>query len=62
MKIFFYLKPFRYLLLPFYVGDIFGRMHIDRMAALEMSKKYLNEYFKLIKHYDVVPKNVILKF
>lgn len=55
-------NPFRYLLLPFYVGDVFGRMHIDRKGALEMSKKYLNEYFKLIKHYDVVPKNVRANF
>jgi len=44
--------------LPFYVGDVFGRMSENRRSVLEMSQKYLNEFLKLIDHYDLLDKDV----
>ena len=47
------------MLLPFYVGDVFGRVTENRRAVLEMSQKYLNEFLKLVDHYTLLDKDVI---
>jgi len=44
--------------LPFYVGDVFGRMNDNRRLNLEMSQKYLNEFMKLVDHYGQLDKDV----
>ena len=49
---------FRYLLVPFYMGDIFGRMMDDRKKTLSMQKHYYDEFIKLCNHYELVTKEV----
>lgn len=48
--------------MPFYVGDVFGRMSENRKNVLEMSQKYLNEYLKLLDHYELLDKDVYIFF
>lgn len=46
----------KYLLLPFYLADIFGRIQEDRKSNLDLSKKYFDEFIKLCNHYELVTK------
>ena len=40
------------------MGDVFGRMSENRRLNLEMSQKYMNEFLKLVDHYDQLDKDV----
>lgn len=48
----------RYLLLPFFLADIFGRIQENRKANLALSKTYYDEFIKLCNHYELVTKEV----
>ncbi|KRX10975.1 hypothetical protein PPERSA_12099 [Pseudocohnilembus persalinus] len=48
----------KYLLLPYYLGDVFGRIPENRKKSLEFSKLYLNEFLKLLDHYGVLSEQL----
>ncbi|EGR34412.1 protein phosphatase 2A regulatory B subunit, B56 family, putative [Ichthyophthirius multifiliis] len=48
----------KYLLLPFYMGQVYGKIIKERLNKLEFSQVYLSEYLKLLNHYDLVPKDL----
>lgn len=41
-------------MLPYYMGDIFGRFSENRKQNLEFSKLYLTEFLKLVDHYGLI--------
>jgi hypothetical protein len=46
------------LLLPYYVGETFGRISDTRQKNLEFSKLYLTEFLKLCDHYELLSKSL----
>jgi hypothetical protein len=46
----------KYLLVPFYLADILGKLMTDRRRNLALSKKYYDEFVKLCNHYELVTK------
>jgi len=47
----------KYLLLPFYLADIFGRIQENRKSNLSLQKTYYDEFIKLCNHYELVSKD-----
>ena len=50
----------RYMLIPYYMADVFGRITQNRRRNLQFSKIYYDEFIKLVNHYEVLTKEVTL--
>ena len=48
----------RFLLLPFYVGSCYGKVHAQRKISIQKSRLYLNEFIKLMIHYNIIDKKL----